>query len=122
MPDPLGRPKVAWTCFYYWLIQPLREQFHDSAEASPVVCVPITIENGSVELGLFIDANGVPEYARVTIPDLADERIPEELLPMLQAVREHLLSTLRLTFHPETEFFERPIWTFTEDLRIIVSA
>ena len=93
------------TCFYYWLIQPLREEFHDSADSGPAFEVPITVEHGTLTLGMFVDAGGVPEYARLTIPNLSEEVIPDKLLPVLQAVKEHLVSTLRLTYHPETALF-----------------
>ncbi len=70
-----------------------------------------TSDFAEITLGIFGDGIG-PSYARLVVPNLVSETIPPELLPLLQAVREHLLSTLRLTLHPEAALWERPLWTF----------
>jgi len=103
------------TCLHYWLIEPLRKDFADTSGSTPAFEVPINFGNESYNVALFVDNDGLPEYARLEIPRLSKEEIPKELLPLIQAVKEHLLSILRFTYHPEANLFPRPIWTFVEE-------
>ena len=52
------------TCFYYWLIQPLRGEFNDSAKSIAAFEVPIEVEGQILTFALFTDAANVrnPEY------------------------------------------------------------
>lgn len=52
----------------------------------------------SYELSLFCDEKDQPEFVRCRIPGLEEKAIPESLLPDLQSLIEHLLSSLRLSF------------------------
>lgn len=104
------------TCFYYWLIEPLREEFRDTNERTPVFQIPVQIQTRKCSMAVFVDENGIPEYAKLTMPDFALEEIPEDIYPAILAMRGHLESVLRLTYHPEASLFERPIWAFVEDL------
>ncbi|MFI5072424.1 MAG: methylamine utilization protein MauJ [Terriglobales bacterium] len=58
------------------------------------------------------DENNVPELARLTIPELLSESIPDEILPLLQIVKEHLISVLRLIYKQELNFLPIAIWSF----------
>lgn len=102
-------------CFYYWLIEPIRDRFHDSPESVPVFEIPIYSQDKIYKLALFTDISGIPEYARLTIPSLQSDALPEDSLPLIQIVKEHLLSVLRLTYHSDARFFPRPIWMFIEE-------
>ncbi len=103
------------TCFYYWLIEPLRPELIDPQESVPAFDVPITFRGQSFKLALFTDGDGIPQFARLEISCLEKEEIPETLLPMIQGVREHLLSVLRVTYDQELQFFRRPMWTFVDE-------
>lgn len=103
------------TCFYYLLIEPVRGGFHDTADAEPAFSIEIAAKDRDCQLALFVDENGLPAYARLTIPKIVDELIPEDVLPMIQEVKEHLLSALRFGYHQEVNYFPRPIWTFVEE-------
>jgi hypothetical protein len=103
------------TCFYYWLIQPLRAHYEDTSSSVALMSTTLhTLRFADMTIGVFGDGAG-PSYARVVVPNLPSEEIPVDLMPLLQAVREHLLSTLRLTLHPEATLWERPLWTFSND-------
>lgn len=105
-----------FTCLYYWLVEPTRDTFLDTSEAQPAFEIPIESDWGINKFALFVSGNGNPEYGRLTIPDLEEEKISEEFLPMIQAVKEHFLSILRITYYPDVTLFPRPIWTFIEDI------
>jgi hypothetical protein len=104
-----------FTCLYYWLIEPIREKFLDTSEAKPVFDIPIESDWGMNRFSLFVSDNGVPEYGRLIIPGLEEEEISEKFLPMIQAVKEHFLSILRITYYSDATLFPRPIWAFVED-------
>ena len=105
-----------FTCLYYWLVEPTRDTFLDTSEAQPAFEIPIESDWGINKFALFVSTNGTPEYGRLTIPDLEEEKISEEFLPMIQAVKEHFLSILRITYYSDATLFPRPIWTFIEDI------
>jgi len=88
----------------------------DTSESQPALEIQIESDWGINKFALFVSDNKLPEYGRLTIPNLGDEKIPEEVLPMIQAVKEHFLSILRITYHEDATLFPRPIWTFLEDI------
>ncbi len=101
-------------CLYYWLIEPIRQSFHDKATSKAAVDIPIETTTGTVHFAIFLDENGLPAYGRLRFACGDDDRIPKERLPLLQSVKEHFLSVLRLEFSEDTYLFPRPIWTFIE--------
>jgi hypothetical protein len=98
-----------------WLIEPIRSNFSDSSESIPAFEAPIVFNDKDYKLALFVDNNGLPEYARLTICGLQSNAIPQDILPLIQVVKEHLLSVLRVMYHPDANLFPRPIWTFIEE-------
>lgn len=103
------------TCYYYWLIEPLRSEFIDNKQKKSAFDVPIKFKDYIYILSLYIDKKNMPEYAKLTIPNLQRKEIPNFLLPLIQSVKEHLLSVLRLNFYSEISLFPRPIWMFNEN-------
>lgn len=100
-------------CLYYWLVEPVRRVFRDEPSTTPALTVPIDTNTGQVDFALFVDEYQLPAYARLRFP-CEEDRIPEDRLPLIQAVREHLLSVLRVTFHSDVDLFPAAIWTFIE--------
>ena len=103
-------------CLYYCLVEPIKEFFLDTSEAQPGFEITIETNWGDWIFALFISENGNPEYGRLTIPDLEEEKILDEYLPMLQVVREHFLSILRITYYSDVTLFPFPFYNFFEDL------
>ena len=83
-------------CLYYWLFEPLHEDFLDTSDSVPVFKVPVRDRDSSTEhqLAVFADLEGRLNYARLKLNGLEEEKIPEGLQPMVHAVKEHLLTTL----------------------------
>mgnify|MGYP001810215465 CR=1 FL=1 len=89
-------------CLYYWLIAPLRDGLNDSPARQPVWTIPIDLATYEpMELALYLDAHGLPHFGRLKIRNLPSASMPQELEPLLLAVREHLLSVLRMTYRPD---------------------
>jgi hypothetical protein len=103
------------TCHYYFLVEPTRGGFHDTAAAKPAFEIVIETKERPCHLALFTDDRGLPLYGRLTIPHLPDENVPDALLPVIQEAKEHLLSALRFGWHQDVVYFPRPVWTFTND-------
>lgn len=101
-------------CLYYWLIAPLRSQLRDSPSRVPAFTLTMqTPEKEEHELCLFSDDNNEPEFGRLRLNRLASEVIPESALPLLQAVKEHLLTSLRLTYKQDIVLAEpSTVWSF----------
>lgn len=106
-----------YSCLHYWLFAPLRGGLEDSPERLPAFTLNVHSLDGKVyAVSLYCDQHGQPEFARFVISDLASEAIPESVLPLIQSVKEHLLSALRLTFKPDLTFAEpSSIWSFISE-------
>lgn len=104
-------------CAYYWIFEPLRGGVKDSPELMPAFKFDINYENFSqtYEFSLYVDNEGDPEFARLLIPRLNDKLIPEEILPLLQTTKEHLITVLRLSFSYKASYFPLTVWSFFED-------
>jgi hypothetical protein len=103
------------TCLYFWLIEPLRENFEHDSNSSPAFEIPVIFNDVPYELSLYTDDSGLPEYARFKIPNLKQREIPEDILPILQSVKEHLISCLRITYFGDVGFFPYAVWAFFEE-------
>jgi len=102
-------------CHYYWLIEPIRSPFQDTSEREPVFTVNIQFPERKCPFALFVDNNGVPEYARFSIPDCKSNKILTDKASVIQEVKEHLLSVLRLSYDPNIQLFPIPVWMFCKD-------
>jgi hypothetical protein len=102
------------TCLYYLLVEPVREGFRDTHDAEPALSVPVEGGSRKCQLAVFVDETSRPALVRISIPDLAEDAIPEEIVEHLQTWKEHLLTVLRLTYHPTASFFPRPLWYFVD--------
>ena len=99
-------------CFYYWLLQPPARRIADKEGRSPTFEVTIKFRDQDYNVALFSDVDCRPEFVRLTIPGLEEERIPDDLLPFIQLVREHMLTTLRLAYDENARFFPFHFWNF----------
>lgn len=99
-------------CFYYWVLQPPSRRITDKEGRSPTLEVTIKFRDQDYKVALFSDVDCRPEFVRLTIPGLDEERIPDDLLPFIQSVREHMLTTLRLAYDENARFFPFHFWNF----------
>ncbi len=104
------------TCFYYWLVEPANNGFLDTSDKQPAFEIPIESNCGKYQFALFVSKKNIPEYGRLSIYNLNQEIIPEEILPIIQEVKEHFLSILRITYNGEVTLFPFPLWTFVKDI------
>jgi len=101
-------------CLYCWLVEPIRPRFLDESSAAPAVEIPIHTKKQIVRFAVFLDENGLPAYGRLRFTCGNADEIPNELMPLLQAVREHFLTLLRLDFSANVNLFPRTIWWFID--------
>lgn len=86
---------MSFTCYYYWLFSPHRGGFTDSFDLTPAFTVDIAPDGiHEYSLALFCDQDGYPHFARLCIHGLTSKDIPDSILPLLQIIKEHLLSVL----------------------------
>lgn len=103
------------TCYYYWIVEPVGSALVDDAGTAPTWELTIQTLMGELSLALFVGPMSMPTHARLTVPGLSGDTLPEQLLPILQATREHLLTVLRLSLGNEVTLFPRPVWMFADD-------
>lgn len=101
-------------CSYYWIFEPINGDVIDGPHRNPAFEIPTLFKGQYYNFTLFCTGNDTPEYARLIIPNLDKEEIPEEMLPLLQTLKEHLLSILRIFYDREVQLF-RPVWLFREE-------
>ncbi len=85
----------------------------DGPHRQPVFDIPVSYEGKDYNFSLFCKDSGVIEYARLIIPNLEKEEIPEKILPFLQILKEHLLSVIRLLLGKSVQLCT-VIWVFLE--------
>jgi len=105
------------SCFYYWFIEPLKSQYKDDGSLNPAFEIPVKTNFGKCELALFLDSEGRPNFVRLIIPGFAKEELKQEHAELLQVVKEHLLSILRLMYDSKTEIARYAMWAFPEDVK-----
>lgn len=49
------------------------------------------------------------------IPNLAEESLPESVLPLLNVIKEHALAVLRLSYQEETHYYPAAAWAFFDE-------
>lgn len=102
------------TCHYYWVFEPIRGRILDTPDKIPVTLIQVPFLGTQYELSVFCDSKMVPDFARLIIPDLSTEEIPEKFRPLLLMSKEHLLSCLKLTYAHDIEMFPNSIWAFVD--------
>jgi len=104
------------SCFYYWFIEPLKSQYKDDGSLNPAFKIPVkTNKFEKCELALFLDSEGQPNLIRFNIPGLENEELKQEHAELLQIVKEHLLSILRLMYDSNAQIAPIHMRTFSED-------
>jgi hypothetical protein len=102
------------TLFHYHLIEPIRSRYDDGPDFKPALEVHGQAGARTCRVAVFTDARGVPSHVRLIIPSVPDEQIPEELLPLIQTLKEHALTVLRLCYKKTISFFPAALWTFAQ--------
>lgn len=106
------------SCFYYWFVEPLKSRYKDNGSLEPAFSIPVEAQFRKCKLTLFCDSEGQPDFIRLKIPGFAGEELQEfgqEHVEILQSVKEHLLSILRLMYDSKTEIARYAMWGFPED-------
>ena len=95
-------------CYYYWLIEPLRGGFSDKPSVKSEFRIPIKFDSENIYFSLYNDPKKQPLFAKLEIPNITKDEIPEKYLSLIQNVKEHLLATLKLTIGFDAKLFSRP--------------
>lgn len=118
----MNQDEPSRSCFYYWFIEPLKSQYKDDGSLNPAFKIPVkTNRFEKCELALFLDSGGRPDFIRLIIPGYAGDELKQELkqehVELLQVVKEHILSVLRLMYDSKTEIARYVMWAFPEDAK-----
>lgn len=102
------------TCLYYWIFEPIRGGLSDSPDRTPSIEQILKFENEDYEFRLYCDQENVPEFARVKFTGLSEENFSSSASDILQIVREHLISILKISYREDFQLFPHAIWTFLD--------
>lgn len=108
-----GEPSKS--CFYYWFIEPLKSQYKDDGSLNAAFEIPVKTQFENCELALFLDSEGQPNFVRFRIPGIRNDELEQKHAELLQTVKEHLLSVLRLMYDSKTQIAPVAMWAFPED-------
>ena len=92
------------TCYYYLIVEPLINEYKDDSNAKPASFAIIETESKEYQVSFFTTHNRL-SMVRIDIPNVLDETILETDLEMVQIIKEHVLSVLRLTYDPKVSLF-----------------
>jgi len=98
--------------YFYFPIEPLREKYEDNEQVRPSVIIPVISKNGKqFEVALYADAQTI-YFCRIKVPNMKENKISEEDAEIINILKEHLLSVLRLTYDRDVSMPALNFWTF----------
>jgi hypothetical protein len=104
------------TCYIYYPLEPILEEYHDDESKTPATRITVKTKEKDYEVALFADEpNSRITLVRIAVPNCTDEKIPEEDLPIVQSLKEHMLSVLRITYDNRATLWDINWWTFIEE-------
>jgi len=104
------------TCYIYYPLEPILEEYHDDERSIPAARVTVNARGKDFEVALFGDeTHSRVTFFRITVPNCVEEKIPEEDLPIVQSLKEHMLSVLRITYDNRARIWDLNWWTFIEE-------
>lgn len=104
------------TCYIYYPVEPVLENYQDDESKTPATRVTLKTRDKDYEVALFADeTNSRITLIRITVPGCIEEKIPAEDLPIVQSIKEHMLSVLRVTYDNRSTLWDINWWTFIEE-------
>src|SRR4030042_5404918 len=102
------------TYYYYLIVEPLINEYKDDGNAKPVSFAIIETESKQYKVSFFTTHNRL-SMVRIDIPNVLDETILETDLKMVQIIKEHVLSVLRLTYDHKVSLFPHTLRNFIKE-------
>lgn len=104
------------TCYIYYSLEPILEEYRDDETRTPAMRVTVKARGKDFEVALFGDeTKSRATLVRITVPNCIEEKIPEQDLPIVQSLKEHMLSVLRVTYDNRARIWDLNWWTFIEE-------
>jgi hypothetical protein len=104
------------TCYIYYPLEPILQEYQDDESKTPATRITVKTGQKDYEVALFADeTNSRITFLRITVPNCVEEKIPEEDLPIVQSLKEHMLSVLRITYDNRATLWDLNWWTFIEE-------
>jgi len=108
----LGGNKLK-VCYIYYLIEPVKEQYIDDGST---VFLEIDIPGMDHHYrASLLGADNVPDMLRISISYVEEDKIPEICLNVIQLIKEHMLSTLRISYNPGLHFYKLSAWNYIDE-------
>lgn len=99
------------TCFYYYLIEPVRDTVKDDGQN---IAFEVPVEDFPVKAAFLTYEDGQPKAFRFEISSLETESIPEAILDVIHASKEHFLTSLQVSYERSARYSEVALWNFVE--------
>ncbi|WP_041275996.1 hypothetical protein [Desulfosporosinus acidiphilus] len=99
-------------CYIYYFIEPIKEQYHDDGSTAFLeIDIPGTEYHYKASL---LGTEDVPNMLRISISYVNEDKIPEISLNAIQSIKEHMFSTLRISYDPSLQFSKISLWNFID--------
>lgn len=99
--------------YYYFFFEPIKNQYVDKPEIKPECTFTVNSVAKAYEIALFSNDNDI-YMLRIMVPGLNGELISNED-EVVQNLKEHMLSILRMTYDHELSIFPKSIWVFYDE-------
>ncbi|WP_321422751.1 hypothetical protein [uncultured Methanobacterium sp.] len=102
------------TAYYYFFVEPLIDKYEDNDTILPKFSIKVYTESKTYVVSLYANEKQI-YMLRITVPDLEKDQITEEDAKIVQSLKEHMLSILRINYDGEISLFPKNIHSFAED-------
>lgn len=101
--------------YNYFFVEPLLEIYKDNDYSiKPKSTILVDKEQKTYEVAIFAEGNRI-YMIRIMVPDVENEIISEDDINMVQSLKEHMKSILRVNYNTEVSFFQNSIRTVADD-------
>jgi hypothetical protein len=101
-----------FTCHYYFVTEPLQEEYTDDSDHPPQHTITVP-DRREVTLSFFGNEVTI-SMMRISLSGLCEKSLSSDNLEVLQLVKEHAWTLLRLTYDKDLTLYPLSMWSYQE--------
>jgi hypothetical protein len=91
-------------CYYYFFLEPIQEEYVDNDSVDSPTTILVYTDEKTYEVAIFSNDNRIYMF-RIMIPNVLNDIISEEEGKIVNSLKEHMKSTLRIMYDHDVNIF-----------------